>query len=363
MQVAANSKKRNSIIDLTKFVLAVFVVFIHVRPFSGEVQFFIVDCIARLADPLFFVISSYFLFHSLELKRRAVGEKKWDGRILLSYIRRIMILYTIWFVLNYPNFRWQIIYDGPKMVPIRLFQAYFLSGPYDTALWFLPALLWGTILTYFITRVSRPWVALLIGFIFHLPSLMGGVYAAFTSDIVWFQKVVEVLEFVFLWLANGFNYALLYCAIGAYIAVWNERNKKHLCANKMKYRTLYGLGSVLFLVLDINECYMIRRNQWGEGYGALFMMIPFSYFFLQFLLTLEIKERPGYRFLQKMSIVIFGVQFLVIYWLRDLLSECSWYTESEIIPFIFVMAVCGGSAALVVWLAEHTRLRFLGCLY
>lgn len=363
MGKSVNDKKRNSAIDLAKFAMAVFVVAIHVRPFSGNLAFLVDDCITRLANPLFFTISSYFLFYGLEKDRVREGSKKWNVKVLLPFIKRILILYTVWFVLNLPNFKWQIMFDGVKMLPVRFFQAYFLSGPFDTALWFLPALLWGVVLTFWISGMSKPQVAFVVGFLLHLLSLFDGDYHMFVEDVVWFQRLVDVFETIFLWLANGFTYGLCYCALGACIAVKNVKRGEQPQEGKKEYQAHFGTWTVVFLGLYMVECVLIKWRQWGEGFGAQFMMIPFSYFCLQFLLMAEIKERPIYRFLQKMSIVIFGVQFLVIYGFRNLLAGCAWYMESTTVQFVIVLGVTCAIAAAVVWLSEHTRLKFLKCMY
>ena len=363
MNTAVAMKKRNAAIDLTKFILAVLVVMIHVRPFSGDVQFWVVDCLARFADPMFFVISSYFIFYKLETNRKAAAAGRWDGRMMWNYVKRILILYTIWFVLNLPNFKWQLTFTGWKMMPFRLFQAYCLSGPYDTALWFMPALLWGTILTYFIGRKGNVRVALLCGFILHIPSYFDGVYAVFVEDVAWFHRLVDAIESVFLWLGNGFTYGMFYCALGACVAVWNVNHREKLEAERKKYFRLFGMGTLIFFLLDVNESNMVRVFAWGGGYGTLLMMAPFSVCFLEFLLLSEMKGRPAYRFLQKMSIVIFGVHYLVMYRLRDWLADVEWYTGSTTVQFLCVMAVSCVIAATVVWLSEHTKLKFLKYMY
>ncbi len=363
MGKSISDKERNSAIDLSKFVMAVFVVAIHVRPFSGKLAFLVDDCITRLANPLFFTISSYFLFYGLEKGRVKEGSKKWNAKALLPFIKRILILYTVWFMLNLPNFKWQIMFNGMEMLPIRLFQAYFLSGPFDTALWFLPALLWGGLLTFLIGRASKPQVAFAVGFLLHLLSLFDGDYHVFVENMAWFENLVDMFEMIFLWLANGFTYGLCYCALGACIAVENVRRDEQFRERKKECRMRFGAWMLLFLVLYVVECVLIKWRQLGEGFGAQFMMIPFSYFCLQFLLLVEIKERLIYRFLQKMSIVIFGVQFLVIYGFRNLLAGCAWYVESTTVQFVIVLGVTCAIAAAVVWLSEHTRLKFLKCMY
>lgn len=55
-------KVRNPYIDIVKFVMALLVVAIHVHPVEGELGFIIYNVIARVADPMFFIITAYFFF-------------------------------------------------------------------------------------------------------------------------------------------------------------------------------------------------------------------------------------------------------------------------------------------------------------
>lgn len=353
MGKSAGSKGRNAAIDLAKFVMAIFVVAIHVRPFSGWLAFVMDDCITRLANPMFFVISSYFLFYRAETERVQNGNVRWRGGLLWNYVKRLLALYTVLFLLNLPNVMRLVKFDGMKDLIARLFQFYFLSGPSHTALWFLPALVWGVVLTFWIGRATRPWVALLAGLPLYLLTVLDGDYTVFVREAAWFQVLVDGFKAIFLWLANGLTYGLFYCALGACVAVGNVRRGEKLREKKREYRIWFGVGTGIFLALYIVECVLIKRYRWGAGFGAQFMMIPFSYFCVQFLLSLEIKERPIYRFLQKMSIVIFGVQFLVISGLGELFEGCGWYAESATVRFVIVLAVTSVIAAVAVWVLEH----------
>ena len=46
-------------VDIAKFVLAILVVAIHVQPFRGMTGFLYDNCVARIADPLFFAITAF----------------------------------------------------------------------------------------------------------------------------------------------------------------------------------------------------------------------------------------------------------------------------------------------------------------
>lgn len=84
-------------VDIAKFVMAILVVAIHVRPFEGTVGFIYNDVIARIADPLFFALSSFFLF------QKAFAEKETlSWKTLGQYMLRIGGLYGAWVLIYSP---------------------------------------------------------------------------------------------------------------------------------------------------------------------------------------------------------------------------------------------------------------------
>lgn len=103
------NKKPYVTIDVAKFVMAILVVAIHVRPFSGEAAFVYDDIVARIADPLFFQITAFLFFEKVfrEDKDIRMPEHGWYQRALSwqklgHYMKRILQLYTAWFILYAP---------------------------------------------------------------------------------------------------------------------------------------------------------------------------------------------------------------------------------------------------------------------
>ena len=86
--IPSKSKARNPYIDITKFIMALLVVAIHVRPADGELGFIIANVIARVADPMFFIITAYFLF----AKAKKAEGKMGGGTEELYKTNR----YTVW---------------------------------------------------------------------------------------------------------------------------------------------------------------------------------------------------------------------------------------------------------------------------
>ena len=71
----------NPYIGLCKFIMALLVVAIHVEPFTGNMAFYYDHCLARIADPMFFTLSAYFLFDKLLAS-------DWNSDVFFKQIKR-----------------------------------------------------------------------------------------------------------------------------------------------------------------------------------------------------------------------------------------------------------------------------------
>ena len=98
-------------VDICKFILSIMVVAIHVSPVSQELRVYLLP-LFRLAVPLFFMFSSYFLF----LKLSTAG----DGvEVLIKYITRNAQLYLFWYV---------VLFFPTVMYRSETYQAWFADG-------------------------------------------------------------------------------------------------------------------------------------------------------------------------------------------------------------------------------------------
>lgn len=132
MSIGCTKQKQSSdCIDLVKLVLAVMVVAIHTLPFLNTRMSLVVWPWARVAVPLFFVISSYFYF-SKNIDCPTNGIPK--------LLKRIGRLYVFWFLLYFPfltagQLNCWVVYSGmPLLVDL------FLGGTFGAS-WYLMALL------------------------------------------------------------------------------------------------------------------------------------------------------------------------------------------------------------------------------
>ena len=88
--------KKYDVLDLTKFILSFFVLAIHAYIFPHILYPWL-----RIAVPMYFVMSSFFLFSKI----RITGEESRKA-IVRNYITRQMKFYLFWFIALLPITVW-----------------------------------------------------------------------------------------------------------------------------------------------------------------------------------------------------------------------------------------------------------------
>lgn len=344
--------KRNSSIDLVKICLALLVISIHYPPFTGNVQFAFVNILARIADPLFFTISAY-LFFSKNSTRNL------DIRFMSKYVKRVGILYSLWcliyspiYLKNYFNLGFNGGVDYALSSCIRLVRDYLSRGLYG-ALWFLPALIWGMVLTSICYTFFKPKTVLVLSCPFYLLSTVAVEYHAFTGYIPFFAPIESIITIIFGRFANGLTFGFFFCALGGFISTVKENTKT----------TDYIGVLVSFLLLGV-EAITIRNYGWGTDYWALFFLIPTTYYTMKVLISHPLTVSDNWRekliVLQKMSILIFTSHQLIGYLLASYLYFLPGFTNPTI--RYFEITLCAVLFALCIVFASD-KIKALKLLY
>jgi hypothetical protein len=352
--------------DFAKFILAVFVVAIHVRPFSGEAAFFCDDVIAQMADPLFFVMTAYFFF-------RKVLRRNWEGTVLGDYMKRIGLLYGLWVLLYSPVILMACRKEAAGLwVQVWLFlQKIFLSGPYG-ALWFLTALLLAMPLTFFVAKRWGSKVCLLLATPFYLFTAAEMSYRGITEQFSVLEHIRVFFESIFAWLANGLTYAFFFCALGLLVAEQERAGDGDtgMETSMVEKQELYGnlAGFAVAICFRLAECYGTRTLGWAMGYGAGFAQIPLAYFGLKVLILLGNggigrRQQAKFRFLQQMSILIFTLHYGMMELFRFVFRHWQLYKSNTTLQYVWVLAVTCLLAGGILWLSKKKGFRWLRYLY
>ena len=88
-------------IDLTKFIMAIFVVAIHTNPlykFDNDIITTLYECTVRCAVPFFFIASGFFV----SLKMNKIDAKQDKILVIRKQLVRILKMYIVWSVIYLP---------------------------------------------------------------------------------------------------------------------------------------------------------------------------------------------------------------------------------------------------------------------
>lgn len=359
-------RKQYRAIDIAKFVMAILVVAIHVRPFTGQTAFVYDDIIARIADPLFFQITAFLFFEKIFAQISGDLRQGMSWRMLGHYMKRILALYTAWFVIYAPVVlprTWQECGNIRGML-LALLKKYWLSGYYG-AMWFMTALLLAMPLVFILTKYLGSRLCLLLSAPWFLLTVARMEYCSITDGWQVAGYFDSAIYGIFGWYGNGLTYGFFFCTLGMWIAY-----KRTLGGQKNDSRD-FALPSLISFLLLIIESYVIRDKGLGQSFGAMFFLIPTSYFLLQWLLNVDFWEKPGEKariwtdqicaHMRRLSILIFTIHYGVMEGLQYMVGKYTTYVWNATVLYFVVLVVTIVLAELI--LLAQKKIKWLHILY
>jgi surface polysaccharide O-acyltransferase-like enzyme len=148
-------KTRNTTIDSMRLIFAFLVVFIHAKYICTESLFYdstklqILDFIAKLAVPFFFMVSGYYLFNKKQ--DYIITQIK---KLATLYIVALIIFLFVFWALN--KFNVDIFSTDTNTIPVFLFYNTPAFGPPTFPLWFISASIYIYIYMYFAQKYKIP---------------------------------------------------------------------------------------------------------------------------------------------------------------------------------------------------------------
>ena len=359
-------RKQYRAIDIAKFVMAILVVAIHVRPFTGQTAFVYDDIIARIADPLFFQITAFLFFEKIFAQISGDLRQGMSWRMLGHYMKRILALYTAWFVIYAPVVlprTWQECGNIRGML-LALLKKYWLSGYYG-AMWFMTALLLAMPLVFILTKYLGSRLCLLLSAPWFLLTVARMEYCSITDGWQVAGYFDSAIYGIFGWYGNGLTYGFFFCALGMWVAY-----KRTLGGQKNDSRD-FDLPTLISCLLLIIESYVIGDKGLGQSFGAMFFLIPTSYFLLQWLLSVDIFEKMGEQsrkrldcacaHMRRLSILIFTIHYGVMEGLQYMVGKYTTYVWNATVLYFVVLVVTIVLAELI--LLAQKKIKWLHILY
>ena len=290
--------RRNSAVDIGKFIAAIFVIGIHTRPlsgFSGVADFFLCDILFRTAVPFFAVCTGYYL--SLRLKDNG------NNRPLRKTILRILLLYIVWslFYLLVLSYSWNKTGLLSNTTLVGWSKSFLLGNSYYH-LWYLAQLFWALFPFFLIERYVPDKFKVVLAVTLWILGSFCYVY----SDV----------------LRIGSGFAGLYNRYGAITGSLGRMLPLLLTGNLIACRTdctnkriTYGCF-VCFIGL-VSEVFAIRHFG-AERFSYVLFTLPLAYFLFFSLKTAVLRVGFNTRILSKASMNVYLLHPAVLYFLKEM---------------------------------------------
>lgn len=319
-------------VDIVKFICAIMVCIIHIQPFSTDVSevnklnFWVQNFPCRIAVPFYFTASGFLLFHKTEFSFLNVNRIK-------NYSFKILRLLGTWTFLL------------------------FVGG--TAQLWYLGALVLAVIILSVLIKNDIPmrWIAL-ISFILFFIGLLGDSYYGFIEPLKRFfipKLFIAGYETVFSTTRNGVFFGMIFVLIGALFA------QKHIVINN----AAAICGFAFSLVMLFFEIYLLRHYSHPKDYNILLSLLPSTFFLFYLALHIKLKNRPFYRSLRVVGMIIFFIHLFVKFFVGLAIETANNIMGINLTPFHFIITLSFTTilAVIIERLSKRNRFQWLKYLY
>ncbi len=340
-------EKRNyGIIDIAKFISALFVIAIHCAPFyeiNETGNFIYVQIFARLAVPFFFMASGWLFFQKINLKNGIRDET--NLQMLKHYWMRILKLYLVWSALYLPLLIGSWIKGSFDVSTcLRLLRDFLFNGTYYH-LWFLPALLLGIVIVYLLAMKLKKQHALWVCILLYVIGMLSNVYGSVLGNVAGIQSVLQLYESVFVTTRNGIFFAPLYLILGLYAQEFKNQN----------YKKPAGIAFAVSFCALCGEAFLYRSLHMSNDLTSMYLcLIPTVFFLFIFLLQFSFNGNALTLCMRKLSLLIYvsHIYFITLFLNLLHLSNFSVYILTILCSSVF-------SASVLVLSKRYPQLKVL----
>lgn len=282
--------------DIIKFILSLGVVLVHTNTFQRQVHPWI-----KIIVPLFFIISSYFLFKKIN----TVKTKEERKEIYKIYLLRTIKLYFFWFIILIPlvlyNNRTLTFENGGMGFIEHAIKRLFLGSTYQAS-WYMSASIFGVIIIAFLSsKLSNKKL-------FTLCLLPFTLVVVWTCYLPFFKEDGIVNTFYNIYykiLSNphhSFPASLIWLTVGKCFA------DKTFSINKL-YNFILFIVSGILLYIEWQIVGKYTSFYESEGY---FLMLPFCISIFALILNIKPFNFKGSIYLKRLSTYIYVIHGTLI---------------------------------------------------
>lgn len=320
-------------IDLIKFLCSLLIFAIHIDLFSegtsafgDSANFWSSQYLCRIAVPFFFVSSGFFLF-----KKMPLYDLNTD--IIKNYCFKILRLLGIWCVLLVLGGIDHLWYLGASVIAIILLSLFLHFGIKFRYICITACLLY------------------IIG-------LLGDSYFGIIEPlgkISIFKYIFKAYNFVFSTTRNGVFMGFIFMLMGAAFS---------RCKINIKPLISF-LGFIASMFLLFVEVFLLESGGIPRNYNMYICLIPAVFFLFSFAYTLRLKDRPIYKHLRTIGVLVYFSHILFGELVFKALQGVSSVLGFNPVPFhfLFTLAATLIFAIFINWLSSKEKFKWLCWLW
>jgi len=311
------TKKLN--LDITRFIAALLIVAIHTYPLNsinGTLDYMITRVLARIAVPLFLMITGYFVLP------KAAKEKE----VLVTYTKKIIKIYLICILLYLPfNFYMKDF----KNITIFTFITNILCKGTFYHLWYFPALILGVWITYFMIKKLDTKKQIILIIVLYLIGLGGDSYYGLFSKINIIKQFYQGIFSIFTYTRNGIFYVPIFLYIGYFL----HKSKSKLTIKKVSIATILSL-----IIMEI-EGYILYHYQILHHTSMYIFLIPTSIFLFLTLLKINKTQNKKIRNISTLIYILHPLGIIIVRGLAKVSNLEQLFVQNSMIMYFSVCII------------------------
>lgn len=339
-------RKKYNGIDVIKLFMALCVVAIHLTPFAmfGENASFLFDkVLTRAAVPFFFCTSGFFLKIKLD---KTTNDREFMT-VIINFTKRIFLMYILWTIIYLPCIVFWFRVDNETIV------SFFLKCIFDGSylhLWYLPSVIIAGIAAALLVKKLGLTKSIIISIVLYIVGLLDtsyyGVVKAFGVE-----NIIAEYDNIFFTSRNGIFFGLIFVLLG-FLA--NEKKEK------------LSTSVILFVLSMIGlfvEMYILRNYNIAKSYESILFTVPVTYFLLQIAKEIKLRNKPVYRNIRIMGVLIYLSHCWVDFTYSVLCYNILHRTFNSMVRFGYTLILTILLSVVIMKLQNYKKFSWLKKLY
>lgn len=344
----------NNAIDVMKFICAILVVIIHAPPFisyNETANFIIVEIIARIAVPFFFVCAGYFFFYKIPFKNGRM-ERSINLKPLTKYTGHLIRIYLFWTIF-YLLWWIPLWYKGGNLTLANMkgyILSIFISGSYYH-LWYVVALIYGMWFTFLLLKYLKEKLVFVIAVVFYLIGTFQYSYTWIVKGnyfFDWFQNIYGLFGSISLGIFRAFPYLIM-----------------GLVFAKFRVKITIPISAIIsvlcFIMLGV-EVWFLKTSGHSFRFSYVLLTGVTTFFIFNTVSQIKLKYNLVYPNLRRMSSIIYFVHPILINVFSVIYLHIFNYKDSAIL-FISVSVLTILFSLGSIRLSQNKRLSRLNSIY